>query len=294
MALIIQNLSKTYPNGIKALSNINLSVPSGIFGLLGPADAGKTSLVRSIATLQKTDSGSIFYNDIDVINEKEKVCEILGYLPQDFNINLEINPEKFLDYLALLKGITNEKKRKHTVEFLLEKTNLTPYKKQKLSSFSIGMKQRFGIAQALLGNPELLLLDEPFVGLDLNEKKYFFKLLTEISQDRVVLFSTCFIEDVKELCKELAILNKGQIVFAGNQRDAINNIKDYVYEARPKNRDVETEFLKNGYQVISEKLHMGNPVLHIYSEEKLEQFKAIPADLEDVYFRFLASQTINS
>jgi ABC-2 type transport system ATP-binding protein len=293
MALIIQNLSKTYSNGLKALSNISLSVPSGIFGLLGPAGAGKTSLVRAIAAIQKIDSGSIFFNDIDMINEKEKALQILGYLPQDFNINLEINAEKLLDYLALLKGISDVKQRIRTVEYLLEKTNLTAYKSQKISSFTTGMKQRFGLAQALLGNPELLLLDEPTVGLNFDEKKHFFKLLNDISQDRVVILSTSFIEDAKELCKEIAILNQGQIVFAGNQLDAINNIKDYVYEVKPKNNDVEIEFLKNGYYVISEKLYMGKPVLHIYSEEKLEQFKAVTPDLEDVYFRFITSQTIN-
>jgi ABC-2 type transport system ATP-binding protein len=286
MALTIQNLSKTYANGVKALNNINLTIENGMFGLLGPNGAGKSSLMRTIATLQEPDSGSITFNDIDVITQKDEVRKVLGYLPQDFGVYPKISAETLLDHLAVLKGITNKKLRKETVEYLLEKTNLQQHRKKNLGGYSGGMKQRFGIAQALLGNPELLIVDEPTAGLDPAERNRFYNLLSELSTSRVVILSTHIVEDVKELCKQMAIINRGQVVLQGNPMDAVNDLQGMIYEAKIEKRgDVEEEFLRNGYHVISEKRIMGDPVFHIYSKEALARFKAIEPDLEDVYFK---------
>lgn len=291
MTLIIQNLSKTYANDVKALNNVNLNIPNGIYGLLGPNGAGKSSLMRTIATIQEPDSGTVFFNNIDVVNQKDEIRQVLGYLPQEFGVYPKVSAETLLNHLALLKGITDSKQRKDTVAYLLEKTNLTSHKSKGLGSYSIGMKQRFGIAQALLGNPELLILDEPTAGLDPAERNRFYNLLSNLSEDRVIILSTHIVEDVKELCKKMAIMNKGQVVYEGRLVDAINDIDGFIYEAMPKNKDVEVEFLKNGYNVISEKMKMGDPVFHIYSEKKLEQFKLVQADLEDVYFKHIVSPT---
>lgn len=286
MALKIQNLSKTYANGVKALNNINLSIENGMFGLLGPNGAGKSSLMRTVATLQEPDSGSITFNEIDVINQKDEVRKILGYLPQEFGVYPKISAETLLDHLAVLKGITNKKLRKETVEYLLEKTNLQQHRKKNLGGYSGGMKQRFGIAQALLGNPELLIVDEPTAGLDPAERNRFYNLLSELSSSRVVILSTHIVEDVKELCKQMAIINKGEVVLQGNPMEAVNDLEGLIYEAKiDKKGDIEEEFLRNGYHVISEKRIMGDPVYHIYSKEPISRFRAIEPDLEDVYFK---------
>lgn len=286
MSLQIQNLSKTYANGTKALNDISLSIQPGMFGLLGPNGAGKSSLMRTIATLQEPDTGTVMFNSINAVTQKDEIRKVLGYLPQEFGVYPKIAAETLLDHLAVLKGITNKKLRKETVEYLLEKTNLQQHRKKNLGGYSGGMKQRFGIAQALLGNPELLIVDEPTAGLDPAERNRFYNLLSELSESRIVILSTHIVEDVKELCKQMAIINKGQVVLQGKPMDAVNDLKGLIYEAKIEKRgEVEEEFLRNGHHVISEKRIMGDPVFHVYSETALPQFKAIEPDLEDVYFK---------
>lgn len=288
MILKIQNLSKTYANGVKALNDVSLEIQPGMFGLLGPNGAGKSSLMRTIATLQEPDTGSIEFDGIDVVKQKDQLRQVLGYLPQEFGVYPKISAEKLLDHLAVLKGITDKNLRKETVEYLLEKTNLQDHRKKGLGGYSGGMKQRFGIAQALLGNPNLLIVDEPTAGLDPAERNRFYNLLCELSASRVVILSTHIVEDVKELCKQMAIINKGTVVYQGNPMAAVNDLEGMIYEAKLKDKGgVEEEFLRNSYHVISEKMIMGDPVFHVYSETPIGQYKAIQPDLEDVYFKYI-------
>ena len=209
MELTINNLSKTYPNGVKALNNLSLSIPRGMFGLLGPNGAGKSSLMRTIATLQEADQGTISLGEIDVLKNKEEVRKLLGYLPQDFGTYPNMSAEDLLDHIAVLKGITNRKERKEVVKALLEQTNLYAVRKKNLGGYSGGMRQRFGIAQALLGNPKLIIVDEPTAGLDPAERNRFLNLLSEIGENVIVILSTHIVDDVKELCTNMAIINKG-------------------------------------------------------------------------------------
>lgn len=290
MTLEIKNLSKTYANGVKALNDVSLTIQQGMFGLLGPNGAGKSSLMRTIATLQEPDSGSITFNGIDVVTQKDQIRQVLGYLPQEFGVYPKVNAETLLNHLAVLKGITNKKERKETVEYLLEKTNLLQHRKKGLGGYSGGMKQRFGIAQALLGNPELVIVDEPTAGLDPAERNRFYNLLSELSASRIVILSTHIVEDVKELCKQMAIINKGEVVYEGNPMEAVRALDGFIYQAKLSERGgVEEEFLRSGHHVISEKMIMGDPVFHIYSEEKLTQYEPVVTDLEDVYFKHIVT-----
>ncbi len=291
MELKIENLSKTYANGVKALNDISLSLTTGMFGLLGPNGAGKSSLMRTIATLQEADGGSIIYNDgyhpaVDILNQKDIVRQMIGYLPQEFGVYPKIDAVTLLNHLAVLKGINDSTKRKKIVDILLEKTNLTQVRNKNLGGFSGGMKQRFGIAQALLGDPKILIVDEPTAGLDPEERNRFLNMLSDLSNDKIIIYSTHIVEDVQELCKNVAIINKGEVVFAGSPNDAIQGIrgkiwKDHVEKSR-------LDFYKKSLNVISERMVAGEPYVHVYSEDKIAPHAIeVEPTLEDFYFHSL-------
>lgn len=283
MELIIDNLSKTYANGVKALQNISLEISTGMFGLLGPNGAGKSTLMRILATLQESDNGTITLGDINVIKEKNELRKVLGYLPQQFGLYPKISAEVLLNHLAVLKGVTNKTQRKELVAALLQKTNLYEVRKQNLEGFSGGMKQRFGIAQALINNPKLLIVDEPTAGLDPLERNRFYNVLSELGESTVVLLSTHIVEDVKELCGNMAIINQGKVLLKGNPLKIIDELAGKVYQ-----KTIEKEELaiyKENYKVLSEKRFLGKPTLHILSETNPGNgFQPLSAGLEDVYF----------
>ncbi|NAS31051.1 ATP-binding cassette domain-containing protein [Flavobacteriaceae bacterium R38] len=283
MELIIKEVSKTYGNGVQALKNISLEIPKGMFGLLGPNGAGKSSLMRTIATLQEPDTGSIQLGNLDVLTQKNEIRKVLGYLPQEFGVYPKISAEVLLDHLAVLKGIMNKKERKDLVHALLHKTNLWKARKKNLGGYSGGMKQRFGIAQALIANPKLIIVDEPTAGLDPAERNRFLNLLGELGENTVVILSTHIVEDVKELCTNMAIINQGEVVLKGNPLKTIEDIEGKVWSKRiPKD---ELEAHKINFHVISERLIAGKPEIHVFSEEQPDpSFRGIHADLEDVYF----------
>lgn len=283
MQLTINNLSKTYSNGVKALQNITLTIPKGVFGLLGPNGAGKSTLMRTLATLQQADSGVIQLGELDLKTQATEVRKILGYLPQQFGLYPRISAEMLLDHFAVLKGLTNRKERKETVKTLLQKVNLYEVRKQKLGGFSGGMKQRFGIAQALINNPKLLIVDEPTAGLDPAERNRFHYILSELGERTIVLFSTHIVEDIKELCTNMAIINKGQLLVKGNPLEIIEELKGKVYQKTILKNEVVS--YKQHYQVINERLFQGKPIINILSEfDPKNDFVPIQADLEDVYF----------
>jgi len=283
MNLTINNLSKTYSNGVKALHNISLDIPTGMFGLLGPNGAGKSTLMRTLATLQEADTGTVNLGELNVLKEKHAVRKVLGYLPQQFGLYPKISAEVLLDHLAVLKGITNKSERKEVVKALLHKTNLYEKRKQNLGGFSGGMKQRFGIAQALLTNPKLHIVDEPTAGLDPMERDRLYNLLSELGENTVVILSTHIVEDVKELCTNMAIINQGQVLLKGNPMDVITDIDGKIYQKTIHKN--ELEHYKEGYNVIADKLFLGKPIISILSEtDPGDGFTATPAGLEDVYF----------
>ena len=288
-SLTIKNLSKTYPNGVKALQNISLEIPTGMFGLLGPNGAGKSTLMRTISTLQEADEGSINLNDLDVLKQKNDLRKVLGYLPQQFGLYPKMSAEVLLNQFAILKGITNSKERKNIVEILLQKTNLYDVRKQNLGGFSGGMKQRFGIAQALLNNPKLLIVDEPTAGLDPLERNRFYNILSELSENTIVILSTHIVEDVKELCTNMAIINRGEVLLNGKPLELIKKIENKVYQKTIDKSELSRH--KQEYMVIGEKLFLGKPIIHILSDtDPKNGFKSVEASLEDVYF----SQIFNS
>ncbi|MFT4847538.1 MAG: ABC-2 type transport system ATP-binding protein [Sediminicola sp.] len=283
MELIIDNVSKTYSNGVKALQNISLEIPNGMFGLLGPNGAGKSTLMRTIATLQEADKGTISLGNLDVFTQKNEVRQVLGYLPQQFGLYPKVTAEVLLNHFAVLKGITNKGERKDVVNALLHKTNLYTVKKQNLDGFSGGMKQRFGIAQALLSNPKLLIVDEPTAGLDPVERNRFYNILSELGENTVVILSTHIVEDVKELCTNMAVINQGQVLLKGNPIKIIEDLEGKVYQRTIVKSELET--YKKNYQVISEKLFLGKPIIHILSNTNPgDGFSPVKTDLEDVYF----------
>jgi len=283
MILDINNLSKTYANGVQALKNVNLSIPQGMFGLLGPNGAGKSTLMRTIATLQEPDEGSIMLGEIDVLTQKDRVREILGYLPQEFGVYPRIGAETLLNHLAVLKGITDYKERKQVVHALLHKTNLYDHRKKNLGGYSGGMKQRFGIAQALLANPQLIIVDEPTAGLDPAERNRFLNLLSDLGENTVVILSTHIVEDVKELCTNMAVINEGEVLLSGTPTDALENIKGKIWR-RQVTKDELTNY-ESTLNVISKKRSAGKPVIHVKSDSKPDSgFAAVTPDLEDVYF----------
>ena len=290
MELIIDNLSKTYSNGVKALQNISLEIPTGMFGLLGPNGAGKSTLMRTIATLQEADSGSIVLGEIDVLKQKNELRQVLGYLPQQFGLYPKISAEVLLNHFAVLKGITNKSERKELVEALLHKTNLYDVRKQHLKGYSGGMKQRFGIAQALLNNPKLLIVDEPTAGLDPVERNRFYNVLSELGEHTVVILSTHIVDDVKELCTNMAIINQGQVCLKGQPLQILENLKGSVYKKTIEK--AELKLYKQHFQVISERLFLGKPTIHILSDVNPgDGFSLINAELEDVYFSEIFTNT---
>lgn len=287
--LIITDLSKTYKNGVKALQEISLQIPKGMFGLLGPNGAGKSSLMRIIATLQEADSGSIHLGELNIQKQPNELRKILGYLPQQFGVFPSLSAEFLLNHLAVLKGIINSKERKERVQALLQKVNLYEVRKRRLGEYSGGMKQRFGIAQALLSEPKLLIVDEPTAGLDPVERNRFYNLLSEVGEQTVVILSTHIVDDVKELCTKMAILNQGKVVIQGNPVKIIETLQGRLFvKTILKN---ELELYKKEYQVISERLYLGKQMVHVLSETHPgDGFKPIEANLEDVYM----SQILNS
>ncbi len=287
MELLIRNLSKTYANGVRALNGVSLTIPNGMFGLLGPNGAGKSSLMRTIATLQEPDAGTITLGNIDVLTEKDAVRRVLGYLPQEFGLYPSISAEVLLDHFASLKGIRDAKERKLAVEALLQQTNLWAARKKNLGGYSGGMRQRFGIAVALLGAPQLIIVDEPTAGLDPTERNRFLDLLSEIGENVVVILSTHIVEDVTELCSNMAIIAGGQVVATGQPADVIGELRGKVY--RTKTEKAALAQLKSEYEVISSKLVAGQPVVRVFSDTPINgQFQPAEATLEDVYFHRLA------
>ncbi|GAA0721380.1 ABC transporter ATP-binding protein [Aquimarina litoralis] len=283
MQLIIDNISKTYDNGVQALQGISLEITKGMFGLLGPNGAGKSTLMRTIATLQNADSGHISFNDLDIYKDKNAIRKVLGYLPQQFGVYPKMSSEILLNHLAVLKGITNKKERKEVVHVLLDRTNLYEVRKQNLGVFSGGMKQRFGIAQALLNNPKLLIVDEPTAGLDPKERNRFYNLLSEIAENTIVILSTHIVDDIKELCHQMAIINRGEVILKGKPLELIEQVQGKVYQ-KIIDRS-EFEMYKSQYQVINETFFMGKPVVQIMSNSNPGNgFEPIDAGLEEVYF----------
>jgi ABC-2 type transport system ATP-binding protein len=281
MELHIKHLSKTYANGVRALDDVSLTIPRGMFGLLGPNGAGKSTLMRTIATLQEADSGSIHLGELDVLRDKMEVRRQLGYLPQEFGVYPKISAYEMLNHIAVLKGINNG--RKDMVEELLQRVNLWDVRKKALGGFSGGMKQRFGIAQALIGDPQLIIVDEPTAGLDPGERNRFYNLLSEIGEQVIVILSTHIVEDVKELCSQMAIIDKGRVLFAGSPGEALAGVRNRIWSsAIPKNKLQE---LTSQLPVISTRMVAGQPIIHVYGDRPdMDGFVQIEGDLEDVFF----------
>lgn len=282
MNLVIEGLSKTYPNGTKALKNVSLDIPTGMFGLLGPNGAGKSSLMRTIATLQDADEGSISLGDIDVLNNKPDVRKILGYLPQEFGVYPRMSAYQMLDHFAQLKGIRSSKERKAIVRALLEQTNLYRERNIKLGNYSGGMKQRFGIAQALLGQPKLIIVDEPTAGLDPAERNRFHNLLSEIGENMVVILSTHIVEDVSNLCRQMAIIHKGEVLLKGNPRQVVEEAQGKVWKKIIAKEDLKVH--QEQYNIVSSHLFDGRVIIKAFGDCPNETFEASEPGLEDVYF----------
>lgn len=292
MALNITGLSKTYPNGVRALKNISLSIGNNMFGLLGPNGAGKSTLMRIIATLQDPDSGSVTLDGIDVLRQKDAVRRILGYLPQEFGVYPKVSALDLLNHLAIMKGITSGSERKEMVEALLNQTNLWDFRKKALSGFSGGMKQRFGIAQALLANPRLIIVDEPTAGLDPAERNRFLNLLASIGRDCTVILSTHIVDDVRELCPRMAILSYGELLVEGSPGEALAALQGRIW-SRVVVTDDELRALESQLNVISTHLVGGRHELRVFAEsDPGEGFRPVDSGLEDVYFLQL-SQHVN-
>lgn len=289
--LVIKGLSKTYKNGVRALNNITLDIPTGMFGLLGPNGAGKSSLMRTLATLQEADSGTAFLDELNILEDKNSLRKVLGYLPQDFGSYPKMTPLDMLDHFAVLKGVSNKAERREMVDALLHKTNLYDVRKKAIDTFSGGMKQRFGIAQALIGNPRLIIVDEPTAGLDPSERNRFHNLLAEIGENIVVILSTHIVEDVSDLCQNMAIMGKGEILLSGRPREVINQLRGSIWRKRVKRDALPT--YQQQYQVILSHLTEGETVIHVLSPTQPEGFDAQEVDLEDVYFSTLIKHDIN-
>ncbi len=293
MPLTITNLSKTYPNGTQALKNVTLDIPNGMFGLLGPNGAGKSSLMRTIATLQDADTGSIRLDDIDVLRDKEAVRRVLGYLPQEFGVYPSVSAEELLDHFATLKGIANGRERKEMVAALLHQTNLYDVRKKHVGGYSGGMKQRFGIAQALLGNPRLIIVDEPTAGLDPAERNRFHNLLSEIGENLVVILSTHIVSDVSDLCRHMAIINKGEVLLTGDPVSVMGNLKGKIWKKLIEKAELPA--LQASQQVISSRLFAGKTVVHVLADAAPDSgFEAVSPDLEDVYFSEIQQYEVRS
>ncbi|MBZ5637807.1 MAG: ABC transporter ATP-binding protein [Acidobacteriia bacterium] len=284
--LRIENLSKTYPNGVQALCGVSLEIPNGMFGLLGPNGAGKSTLMRTIATLQEADEGAITFGGIDVLEQKDEVRRILGYLPQDFGVYPRVSAEAMLEHFAVLKGIRGSRQRHEVVDRLLRMTNLHDVRRRNLGTFSGGMKQRFGIAQALLGDPRLIIVDEPTAGLDPEERNRFLNLLGEIGENVVVILSTHIVADVAELCSRMAIISDGRLRLTGDPRTVMNDLRGRIWQKAIDKGRLEDH--RRDFTVISSRWFGGRVMIHVLSDEPLEQgFEPVDADLQDVYFSTL-------
>lgn len=286
--LEINNLSKTYENGVKALNKVNLSIPKGMFGLLGPNGAGKSSLMRTIATLQTADTGSIIFDGINVLNDPIEIRRRLGYLPQSFGVYQGVPAYDLLDHLAILKGLINKKERKEVVEGLLAQTNLYQHRKKSVSGYSGGMRQRFGIAQALLGDPDLLIVDEPTGGLDPEERNRFHNLLVSLGEQKVIILSTHIVEDVAELCPQMAVLAGGEILRQGKPFDLIDGLNGQIWRKTVSLAEVAS--IEQEFSVISKRLFAGKTIIHVLADVAPEGFDSAAANLEDVYFSTLHQQ----
>ncbi len=283
MKLTVENISKTYPNGVEALKNVSLEINNGIFGLLGPNGAGKSTLMRTIAALQEADAGSIMLGDIDVAKDKQALREILGYLPQEFGVYPKVSAIDLLDHMAIMKGIADAQIRKEQVESLLYQVNLWESKEQKLGTFSGGMKQRFGIAQALLGDPKLIIVDEPTAGLDPMQRNRFHNLLSEIGENVIVILSTHIVDDVSDLCNDMAIILNGELKLSGKPLELIKKIEGKVWQGLIEKDVAET--LEDDERLISKRLYMGKVKVRLLSDgEPMKGFKLNEPEIEDLYF----------
>ena len=289
MQLSIRNISKTYPNGVQALRDVSLTIPAGMYGLLGPNGAGKSTLMRMIATLQEPDTGTIHLGDIDVVQQKDAIRQTLGYLPQEFGVYPKVSAEKLLDHFALLKGIAGRSARKTVVEALLRQTNLWDVRKQKLGGYSGGMRQRFGVAVALLGNPKLMIVDEPTAGLDPAERVRFLNLLSEVGENSVVILSTHIVEDVAELCTRMAIIDRGEILLEAEPLRAVDELRGRIWRRVISKQELAA--LEREHAVISTKLLAGRTLVRVYSDGTPGAgFEPAEPDLEDVYFSTMSGR----
>ena len=283
MQLSIKNVSKTYSNSVQALKNVSLDIGNGMFGLLGPNGAGKSTLMRTIAGLQELDKGSITVGSIDVVKDKQELRKILGYLPQEFGLYPKINALELFDHLAVMKGIANKKERTELAESLLSQTNLWKYRNRKLGTFSGGMKQRFGIAQALIGNPKLIIVDEPTAGLDPTERNRFHNLLSEIGENVIVILSTHIVEDVSDLCSNMAIIKEGEVKIVGEPGVLIKGLKKQVWTGFVDKKDFQN--ISELHQVISSKLSTGKVQIRVLADsEPVKGFTQAQPEIEDLYF----------
>ncbi|TNE54981.1 MAG: ABC transporter ATP-binding protein [Bacteroidetes bacterium] len=284
MQLTIQNLNKTYPNGVQALRDVSLEIPTGMYGLLGPNGAGKSTLMRTIATLQDADSGTATLGDIDVLKDKDAVRRVLGYLPQEFGVYPRISAQEMLKHLAVLKGIPGNR-QKEVVDALLQRVNLWEHRKKSVSSYSGGMRQRFGIAQALLGDPKLIIVDEPTAGLDPGERNRFYNLLSEIGENVIVILSTHIVEDVKELCSNMAIIHGGQVLYAGTPEASLQALSGKVWNKVITKAEIGDYTGRFGDRLISSRLVAGKPIISVFSDsDPGDGFAAANAGLEEVFF----------
>lgn len=290
--LSISGITKTYDNGVKALNDVNITIPNGLFGLLGPNGAGKSSLMRTIATLQPADAGTITFDGIDVLSQPDELRQRLGYLPQDFGVYPRISAYDLLDHLAILKGIVNKAERQEAVNGLLAHVNLFQHRRNAVSGFSGGMRQRFGIAQALLGNPDLLIVDEPTAGLDPEERNRFHNLLVTLGEDKVIILSTHIVDDVSELCADMAVLAAGEILLQGNPIEVTNNLAGKIWR-KIVSMD-EAKEIEANMALISKRLFAGRTVVHVMANTPPEGFESAPTNLEDVYFSTLHQQRTNA
>ena len=286
MELKLEGVSKTYPNGVKALQDVTLTIPRGMYGLLGPNGAGKSTLMRSVATLQDVDSGTMTFDGIDIRKDKERLRDVLGYLPQDFGVYPKVTAWDMLDHLAQLKGLSKRGERHDVVKALLTKTNLWNHRSQRLGGYSGGMKQRFGIAQALLGNPRLIIVDEPTAGLDPAERFRFHNLLAEISEDVVVLLSTHIVSDVADLCRNMAIMAGGRVVLHGHPLELMKQLEGRIWKKFVSAEELEV--VAKTLPVIAVRRVAGQRLAHVYAESQPEGFEVVSPDLEDVYFQALS------
>ena len=294
MALTISGLSKTYPNGVKALKNLSLTIGNEMFGLLGPNGAGKSSLMRTVATLQDPDSGTVTLDGIDVLKDKNAVRKVLGYLPQEFGVYPKMSALDMLHHLAIMKGISNKTERSQMVDALLNQTNLWAARKKSLSTYSGGMKQRFGIAQALLANPKLIIVDEPTAGLDPAERNRFLNLLSSIGSNVTVILSTHIVDDVRELCPRMAIIASGEVLLEGSPAAALEALRGKIF-SKVASTDDELRALEASFNVISTHLVGGLHEVRIYADSNPgPDFKPVDSGLEDVYFLNLTNHAANA